>query len=392
MRGLKRNIEISTLPGNKSIAFVINSLEGGGAERVICNLLDIMTDIFSARRLKVRLILLDKLPEQQKCPHYVEKVTFDSRGKLLNSFFSLNQWVKNNRPDLLVSFLTRSNIISTIIGRRNNIPTIISERVNTTSHFSASKLGFVSRAMVRMVYPKASLVVPVSQGVMRDLVDNYQVPKSKCRVMYNAYDQVSLLEKANCVVTDLPKNNYIVGIGRLVPNKNFSLLLNAFAISNSQRDLVILGRGPEMSALNALSVNLNIDKRVHLLGFKENPYPYISNADYLISSSNAEGFPNGIVEAMCLGKPVIATNCESGPAELLTGDSLTKTASYLCAEYGILCPVNDVTAMEQAINVMENPNVAKKYQRSSMQRGQSFSCEAMCNTFNQLMDRVLLRS
>jgi glycosyltransferase involved in cell wall biosynthesis len=370
---------------NKSIAFVINSLEGGGAERVICNLLRTMENTFIENNCKVYLVLLDKLTEQQQCPNYVKKVTLNSQCKLVASYFHFNQWVKLNQPDLLISFLTRSNVVTTLVGKRFKIPTIISERVNTSSHFATAKTGVISKLMVKAVYPKATFVVPVSQGVMRDLVQNYAVPQSKCTVMYNAYDQTILSERAAQNVTDLPAKPYLIGIGRLMPNKNFSLLINAFAKSKSQRDLVILGQGPELLILTNLVKTLGLEKRVHLLGFKENPYPYLKNADYLVSTSNAEGFPNGIAEAMCLGKPVIATNCQSGPAEILTGNDATQTNSFLCAEHGILCEVNNVKAVSQAIDNIEANQQIAEYQQKSLARAVTFSYAAMQTTFKQLL-------
>jgi hypothetical protein len=119
---------------NKSIAFVINSLEGGGAERVMCNLLRTMQSTFNENNYKVYLVLLDKLPELQQCPDYVEKVTLHNKGKLLSSYFQCKQWVKHNSPDLLVSFLTRSNIVSTLIGKRVDIPKV--SRKNILSRYS----------------------------------------------------------------------------------------------------------------------------------------------------------------------------------------------------------------------------------------------------------------
>ena len=370
----------------KSIAFVINSLEGGGAERVICNLMRTMQDSFTANGCKVYLILLDDLPEEQQCPDYVTKITLDANGKLISSYYQLSRWVKTNKPDLLVSFLTRSNLVTTVIGKQQNIPTVISERVNTSSHFATSRTGFISKFLIKLLYPKATCVVPVSQGVMQDLVDNYNVPKAKCTVMYNAYDRSILLEKSQAAVSDLPTKPYMIGIGRLVPNKNFSLLIKAFAKSTSSRDLVILGQGPEMSDLKALAKQLGVESRVHLLGFRENPYPYLVNADYLVSSSNAEGFPNGIAEAMCLGKPVIATNCQSGPAEILTGDNNTQTDSYLTAEHGILCKVNDVDALKGAIDEMELADNLQRYEVRSQRRAASFSYAAMQNTFTYILN------
>lgn len=371
---------------NKTIAFVINSLEGGGAERVICNLLRTMQDNFTANGCKVYLILLDALPEEQQCPNYVEKVTLDANGKLISSYRQLSHWVKMNKPDLLVSFLTRSNLISTLIGNRQNIPSIISERVNTSSHFATSALGFISKFMIKAVYPKATRVVPVSQGVMQDLVDNYKVPESKCTVMYNAYEQGALLEKSKLEISNLPQKPFLIGIGRLVPNKNFSLLIRAFAKSASQRDLVILGQGPELTELKTLAKELAVESKVHFLGFQENPYPFLANADYLVSTSNAEGFPNGIAEAMCLGKPVIATNCQSGPAEILTEDNKTTTEDFIKAQHGILCQTGNVEAVSRAIVVMEEGDTIEHYQTQSAHRAASFSYKAMQDTFANILN------
>ena len=110
---------------------------------------------------------------------------------------------------------------------------------------------------------------------------------------------------------------YVISVGRLVKNKNFSLLINAYAKANISEDLVILGVGDEELLLKELANELGVGNKVHFLGFKSNPYPYVKSAEYFISTSNAEGFPNAIVEAMCLEKAVVATNCESGPAEII---------------------------------------------------------------------------
>lgn len=374
---------------NKSIGFVINSLEGGGAERVICNLLRTMQDSFTQQKCKIFLILLDDLPEHQAYPDYVNKITLSSNGKLISSYQQLNKWVGDNQPDLLVSFLTRSNLVSSYIGKQRGIPTVVSERVNTSQHFSTSRFGFVSKFLIRKLYPKATCVVPVSKGVMQDLVDNYGVEKAKCKVMYNAYDALALNNKADLDVSELPEKPYIIGIGRLVQNKNFALLVRAFAASNSKRDLVILGQGPELSSLQDLAKQLGVSDRVHFLGFKPNPYAFVKNADYLVSSSNAEGFPNGIAEAMCLGKAVIATNCESGPGEILTGDHQFYTDDFEQAEYGVICQTNNTKALTDSINFLEKDYNIAHYQEKSVQRSKSFSFDKMHSTFCDVVEACL---
>jgi len=126
-------------------------------------------------------------------------------------------------------------------------------------------------------------------------------------VLYNPYDIEQLKEQAAESVLDLPAKPYIIGVGRLVKNKNFSLLINAYAKANISENLVILGVGDEELKLKNLAIEQGVDDKVHFLGFKSNPYPYVSSAEFFVSTSNAEGFPNAIVEAMCLGKAVVAT-------------------------------------------------------------------------------------
>ena len=117
---------------------------------------------------------------------------------------------------------------------------------------------------------------------------------------------------AEPVPRELP-SDYFIGMGRLVPNKNFSMMLQAYAKVPKAPPLVILGEGPEEAALSAQANELGILERLHLLGFVDNPYPIIKSARALVSSSLAEGFPNALAEAMALGCPVIATDCRSGP-------------------------------------------------------------------------------
>lgn len=370
---------------NKNIAFVINSLEGGGAERVICNLLTIMQPVFLKAKCNVSLFLLDKAEEQQKCPEYVKKITLNANGKLLSSYFKLRKQFIESPPDIVVSFLTRSNIVCAHLGQKLQIPTAISERVNTTSHFSSSRLGFISKLMVSFFYPKADCVVPVSKGVMQDLVDNFRVNPAKCHVLHNAYDidKLSLLADQN--VNDIPQKPYIVAIGRLVKNKNFQLAISALAKAGGTRDLVVIGQGEELQSLTDLAKLEGVSSRVHFLGFKQNPYPYIKGADYLVSSSNAEGFPNGIVEAMCLGKPIVATNCPSGPAEILTDNHLYQTDIFKQEKYGIICPTDDVLAMSGALTAMEQSYTIELNSENSFARAKHFSYESMMGTFTHIL-------
>ena len=369
--------------------FIINSLEGGGAERVMVKLLTIMKGYFDSKNIPVHLILLDDLPESQVCPSYVNKTVLSSGGSLVAGYRQLKPVLAKLNPDFCFSFLTRSNFLNVALSKRLKFKAIISERVNTTSHLSGGLKDGVSRLLVRLLYNKAHSVVAVSEGVKADLIDNYSVSKDKISVLYNPYDIDQLRAQASESATDLPAKPYIIGVGRLVKNKNFSLLLNAYAKANIAENLVILGVGDEEANLKALAKELGIENKIQFLGFKANPYPYLSNAEYFVSTSNAEGFPNAIVEAMCLGKAVIATNCESGPAEILAEKYPYKVSGASEEKNGILCELNSVDGVAEALGKFKCLPVRHSFASRSSQCANNFSYNAFENKLIQLISQVI---
>jgi N-acetylgalactosamine-N,N'-diacetylbacillosaminyl-diphospho-undecaprenol 4-alpha-N-acetylgalactosaminyltransferase len=146
-----------------------------------------------------------------------------------------------------------------------------------------------------------------------------------------------------------PAGPYIVAAGRIMPNKNFPLLLRAYAEAAPEARLVILGEGPERGALAALAASLGIADRVDMPGFVANPFAVVARAALYAMPSNAEGFPNGLVEAMACGLPVVATNCASGPSEILAGRSRDAISGRIDVDAGALVPTDDVQAFATAL-------------------------------------------
>jgi glycosyltransferase involved in cell wall biosynthesis len=198
--------------------------------------------------------------------------------------------------------------------------------------------------LVRRFYPWADYVVGVSEGVTEDLARFVTLPADKLRVISNPIVASDIGELAGAPVdTDWFDSDepVFVAAGRLQPQKDFPTLLRAFAHVRSTRParLVILGEGPERSTLEALVEELELTADVALPGVLANPYAYMARSTAFILSSKWEGLPTVLIEAMSCGAPVIATDCPSGPREILSG-----------GRYGTLVPVGDVAALARAMN------------------------------------------
>ncbi|MBA4753114.1 MAG: glycosyltransferase [Sphingopyxis sp.] len=335
----------------KRILFAINSLAGGGAERVLATLLT--GSVPWRGRHDIHLALLDDEPRAYELPEWVTVHQLDARHKLLPSLTQLRALVGRLSPDTTLSFLTRANIANAWAMAGRGRPWLISERVNTSAHLGDA---FAAKAMVRMVYPRAAHVIAVSEGVVDDLAANFGVARARMSAIANPVDHRRIAELAAEPPAFTPAGPYIVAAGRLMPNKNFPLLLRAYAEAAPAERLVILGEGPERGALDVLAASLGIADRVDMPGFVANPFAVVSRAQLYAMPSNAEGFPNGLVEAMACGVPVVATNCASGPSEILAGRSRDAISGSIAVDGGALVPTDDVPAFATAlVEVLAEP-------------------------------------
>lgn len=328
----------------KRILFAINSLAGGGAERVLATLLGGSTPW--RERYDIHLALLDDEPRAYDVPEWVEVHQLDAQHKLLPSLTQLRALVGRLSPDVTLSFLTRANVANAWAMTGRGRPWLISERVNTSAHLGGAR---AAKAMVRMVYPRAAHVIAVSEGVVDDLAANFGVARARMSAIANPVDHEQIAELATKQPSFAPAGPYIVAAGRLMPNKNFPLLLRAYAKAAPQERLVILGEGPERGALEALAASLGIADRVDMPGFVANPFAVVARAVAYAMPSNAEGFPNGLVEAMACGLPVVATNCASGPSEILADRARETIAGAIDVDAGALVPTDDVEAFAAAL-------------------------------------------
>lgn len=162
----------------------------------------------------------------------------------------------------------------------------------------------------------------------------------------------------------------------------------AFADASTQFGLVILGEGPERRALEKQVADLGLTGRVLLPGYFTNPHPIVAKADFFISASRNEGFPNAIAEAMALERPVIATDCPSGPAELLEGEA--KTSGHVVnAPRGLLVPDNDRIALTLAIEMMADPEVRRTLGKRGRERIDDFPLEEVVEAYWRKFDQIM---
>jgi glycosyltransferase involved in cell wall biosynthesis len=268
-------------------------------------------------------------------------------GGVLKSLPALIRYLRKAQPAALLSAMDHSNIIALWA----NILTRAQARVVVSVHNTLSMSVKHSNNRARLIpyiarwcYGWADGVVAVSRGVADNLSNTIELPREKIRVIYNPVVVPELFQMARESVEHkwfrdggLP---VILSTGRLTAQKDYPTLLLAFSlvIKACPARLVILGEGEERTSLEAMVRDLGIEDVVDLPGFVKNPYAYMSKAAVFVLSSAWEGFGNVLVEAMAVGTPVVATNCPSGPAEILEN-----------GKYGQLVKVGDAEAMAEGI-------------------------------------------
>jgi N-acetylgalactosamine-N,N'-diacetylbacillosaminyl-diphospho-undecaprenol 4-alpha-N-acetylgalactosaminyltransferase len=382
MNTVRRRVPIAVAPRPEQglLTFLINSMEGGGAERAMANLLRHLGPHLD--RFPVELVLLDDLPIAQNLPSWIPVHRLDGRGDMLRSLRLLARHWRNpaHRPATCVSYLTRANSLNAWLGRRFGHRAIISERVQTTSHIAASRLAPIKRRVIRATYPRAETVIAVSHGIATDLARNYGVQPERITVIGNPIDARDLREKARQAPSIPLPDTFLLAVGRLVPNKGFDLLLEAYARLPSAPPLIILGQGPERARLAMQARRLGLADRVTLAGYVDNPYPIMRRAHALVATSRAEGFPNTLIEAMCLACPVVATDCPTGPAEVL--EALARQAPPWDEDaHGLLVPMEDVGALAAAMRDICEPARRGLFSTKAEKRAEKYGIDTVTDAY-----------
>ena len=328
----------------KRLAIFIPNMSGGGAQRVTLNL---------ARGIAERGYFVDLVLARAEGPYLAEvpetvRVVDLKASRVLTSLPALLRYLRRERPHALLSTMNYANIAALWACRLAGVPTrlVVSEHdtLSASAHHSSSVLGRMMPHLVRLFYPWADGIVAVSEASADDLAQITGLPRERVKVIYNPVVTAELRAGAQCSM-DHPwfrtgQPPVLLAVGRLSSQKDFETLLLAFAQVRKARPVrvLILGEGEERPRLEALARKLDLMQDIGLPGFVENPYMYMARASVFVLSSRWEGLPTVLIEALYCGAPLIATDCPSGPREILED-----------GKYGRLVPVGDVPALAQAI-------------------------------------------
>jgi glycosyltransferase involved in cell wall biosynthesis len=338
-----------TAPRPGPIAFFLPSLHGGGAERVIVNLAQGITE----RGLPVDIVLTAAEGAfLRQVPPSVRLVDLRAR-RVLRSLGPLAGYLRRERPRVLVSSQSHANVVALwaarLAGRAT--PVVVTEH-NTLSAIEQGPL--VRRLLpplLRMFYPWASHVVAVSRGAADDLARTSGLPRDRMQVVYNPVITPAMMALARQPPDhpwfDPGQPPVILGVGRLTRQKDFPTLIRAFAEVRRRRvaRLIILGEGEDRPGLEALVGELGLADDVALPGFRSNAMAYMAGSALFALTSVWEGLPTVLIEALAAGTRVVSTDCPSGPREILQEGRL-----------GALVPVGDTAALIRAIvDVLERP-------------------------------------
>ncbi len=330
---------------NKDIILAIFSLQGGGAERFVLTL----SEGFKKIGYQPHIICFKKhidyeIPADTNI-HFLNYQGYrwlpkSIRNKVFAKVF--DRYVQKNitaDTKLLLSNLWQVDQVIQYSMLANRIFII-----HNTLSKEKEVHHYLTNTTLQQVYNHKK-IVGVSKGVIEDLAKVIQHYQS-LNYIHNPIDKESILKLAKCTNSLLSdhrmKNGYLIHVGKFKLQKNHQLLIKAYANTNQKLPLVLVGQGELQAECIELCTQLDITDKVIFAGFHANPYPLIANATGMVLSSSYEGFGIVIGEALALNVPVISTDCESGPRELLPARNLV--------------PVENIPVLSQKIQqLMDNP-------------------------------------
>ncbi|MGI6094992.1 MAG: glycosyltransferase [Lachnospiraceae bacterium] len=343
----------------------------GGAEKSLI----LLANQLVLREHKVTLVTLTANNCVYPLDSRVKKVFFPDKGKnkgtkILNRIRSLNSFFQNNECDLVISFWFQIGLISMILSKFYGYKTIYSERGDPADREYSGILGLIRNLTISGF----DGFVFQTKGARDFFKKNV---REKSVVIHNA---ISIDDKIFLNVPE--KKRYIVGVGRLHRQKNFALLIRAFYLVHMEYPeykLIIYGEGAMRESLTKLIAELDLTSNVELYGNTQEPLNKLLEADMFVLSSDFEGMPNALMEAMALGLPCVSTDCTPGGAAELITDHVN----------GILVERNNEKALAAAMQeYINNPQKANDYGKMASEIKKTHSLDYIYNKWDMYIRKV----
>ena len=315
----------------KKAAIVIADIQLGGGQRAALNLANALS-----KDHEVTLIVFHTVDQQYEVPYRLIDLECPDKtnviGKAYNVLkraYKLRQHFNVEKYDYIYGFMETANF-----------PTAIASPDAILSvHCNPNELSSYEAILVRVLYPRAHHIVAVSEDVATLLRDDFKLKKVSRIYNLVSFDEV---QEAGAVAHQHDRP-YLVALGRLSEVKRLDILIDAYAESKlkDECDLLIVGEGEERAALEAQIQSLDLEEKVILTGSQANPFTYLKGAEFLVLSSRTEAFPMVLIESLVLSCPVVATDCPTGPREIVIEN-----------ENGLLVENENATALSGAMDYL----------------------------------------
>lgn len=359
----------------KTILFYINTISRGGAQRVIVQL----ARHFAEAGYRSILVTSFIGSEEYDLPDNVERISIEKEqviqsrlARNISRIHALREICKKEKPQIVISFMAEPNFRAVLATAGLRLKTIVSVR-NDPAREYAGKLG---RIVGKIILPKASGCVFQTQQAKQWFPKSLQ---KKSEVIYNDVAE-------HFFETDWIGGKDIVTIGRLCEQKNQKLLIEAFssiADRYPNNRLLIYGIGKLEEELQTLIKKLSLNDRVVLMGLTERPQDVLREAGIFVLSSDYEGMPNVLMEALAVGVPCIATNCPCGGVGQLIEDRVN----------GLLIPVGNKNKMEAALELILSDHVfAEKIGKEAKSRAIKYRPEIVFGEWKYYVEKVMERN
>lgn len=385
----KKAVVLNNIMHKKNILLIVPTLMFGGQENVAVRTAKIFDKDYN-----VHMIIFSN-EKAAFFPHCIlENINVPSQDNKLKKIKNLfcrakkvKQYKIKNKIMYTYSFGTTANLVNVLAKGNDKI------LVSTRGSESALKKSLENI----IIYKRADRIICVSKDMAIGVGKIFGY-KNKIKVLYNPYNYQAIKDM-QCMTCDLEMSkNAIITVGRLSECKGYFQLIKAFKMVAEKMDdtqLIFVGDGELHERLEQYTKELGIRNYVKFVGFQENPYSYLTKAKIYFLSSVSEGFPNALVEAMACGLPVIATDCQTGPREILNGSYVEKRNKRENAEYGILVPTikNESDQLlniwsDVMIDLLQNDELYNHYSFKSIERAKQFDYDTYLNKFNSIIENL----